>query len=55
MMALGTQAQLVNTCIDLDYKIIINKTEKSFLASDNPAVIYDVFMERMKQIYALGS
>lgn len=55
MMALGTQAQLVNTCIDLDYKIIINKTDKAFMTSDNPAVIYDVFMERMKQIYALGS
>ena len=55
MMALGTQAQLVNTCIDLKYKIIINNTDKTFITSDNPAVIYDLFMQRMKQIYALGS
>ncbi len=55
MMALGTQAQLVNMCVDLNYKIIINETDKAFMTSDNPAVIYDVFMERMKQIYALGS
>lgn len=56
MLALGTQAQLVNTCIDLQYKVLINKTSHSFITSDNPAAIYDQFMERMgNQTYALGS
>lgn len=55
MVAVGTQAQLVNTCIDLQCKILINNTQKSFITSDNPAIVYNVFMERMQQIYALGS
>lgn len=55
MMALGTQAQLINMCRDLKYKILINKSKTAFITSDNPAVTYDIFMERMKQIYALGS
>lgn len=56
MFALGSQAQLINTCIDLEYKILINKTSIPFITSNNPAAIYDQFMERMgNQTYALGS
>lgn len=54
-MALGTQAQLEKICRDLRYKILINHTDKTFITSDNPAVTYDIFMERMTQNYALGS
>lgn len=56
MFALGSQAQLINTCIDLEYKILINKTSIPFITSNNPAAIYDQFMERMgNQTYVLGS
>lgn len=56
MFALGTQAQLINTCIDLKYKVLINNTKIPFITSNNPAAIYDQFMERMgNQVYALGS
>lgn len=56
MFAVGTQAQLINTCIDLKCKFLINKTRIPFITSDNPAVIYNQFLERMKQeSYALGS
>jgi hypothetical protein len=41
---------------DLSVKILVNKTGKSFITSDNPVAKYDQFMERMKQdSYALGS
>ena len=41
---------------DLSVKILVNKTGKSFITSDNPVAKYDQFMERMKQdIYALGT
>lgn len=56
VLALGTQAQLIETCADLKYKILINRTALPFITSDNPAAIYDQFMERMgNKIYALGS
>lgn len=56
VFALGTQAQLINTCIDLNYKILINNTQIPFITSDNPAVLYDQFMERVgNQTYALSS
>ncbi len=55
LSALGNQAQIINLCIDLKYKILINNTKTSFVTSDNPAAMYDQFMERMGQNYALGS
>lgn len=56
LFALGTQAQLVNTCIDLECKILINNAKTPFITSNNPAVLYDQFMERMgNKTYALGS
>lgn len=56
VFALGTQAQLINTCIDLECKILINNTNIPFITSNNPAALYDQFMERMgNQTYALGS
>ena len=56
VLALGSQAQLIETCADLKYKILINRTALPFITSDNPAAIYDQFMERMgNKIYALGS
>lgn len=56
LFALGTQAQLVNICIDLECKILINNTKTPFITSNNPAALYDQFMERMgNKMYALGS
>lgn len=56
VFALGTQTLLINTCIDLECKILINGTKTPFITSNNPAALYDQFMERMgNQTYALGS
>lgn len=56
LFALGTQAQLVNTCIDLECKVLMNNTKIPFVTSDNPACMYDSFLERMDEFtYALGS
>ena len=41
---------------DLSVKILVNKTDKSFIASDNPVAKYNQFMERMRQeTYGLGA
>ena len=56
VLALQTQFQLINTCIDLQFKILINKTKVSFITSNNPAAKYSQFLERMGvKNYALGS
>lgn len=56
LFAIGNQAQLVNTCIDLECKTLINNTRIPFITSDNPACMYDTFLERMAEFtYALGS
>lgn len=56
LFALGNQAQIVNTCIDLECKALINNTRIPFITSDNPACMYDTFLERMNEFtYALGS
>ena len=46
------------SCImsDLSVKILVNKTSKAFITSDNPVAKYDQFIERMRQkTYALGT
>lgn len=41
---------------DLSVKILVNKTDKSFITSDNPVAKYNQFMERMRQeTYGLGA
>ena len=41
---------------DLSVKILVNKTDKSFITSDNPVAKYNQFMERMGQeAYGLGA
>lgn len=56
LLALGTQSQLVNTCIDLECKVLINSTYLSFVTNDNPVCMYDPYFERMGKVnYALGS
>jgi hypothetical protein len=41
---------------DLRVKILVNKTNKSFITSDNPVAKYNQFMERMRQeTYGLGA
>lgn len=56
LTALGIQTQLIDMCIDLSQKVLINKTNVSFVTSDNPVAFYDQFIERMgEDVYALGS
>lgn len=56
LFTLGNHAQIVNTCVDLQMKILINKTGFPFISTDNPACMYSMFMERVgESIYAFGS
>ena len=45
--SLGIQAQMIPTCVDLEQKLSINNTGYAFVTSDNPAVLYNMFFERM--------
>ena len=45
--SLGIQAQMIPTCVDLEQKLLINNTGQAFVTSDNPAVLYNMFFERM--------
>lgn len=45
--SLGIQAQMIPTCVDLEQKLLINNTGHAFVTSDNPAVQYNMFFERM--------
>lgn len=40
--------QLIPLCIDVmrEYKVLINRTKKSFVTSDNPACLYNMFLEK---------
>lgn len=56
MFSLGQHAMMVNTCIDLKMKVLVNKTKTAFITSDNPACMYSMFLERVGDpVYALGS
>lgn len=56
MFSLGQHATMVNTCIDLKMKVLVNKTKTPFITSDNPACMYSMFLERVGDpTYALGS
>ena len=56
LFTLGNHAQLVNTCIDLKMKVLINRTGCPFITSDNPACMYSMFLERVGECtYAFGS
>ena len=48
--------QIKDIMRDLSVKILVNKTDKSFITSDNPVAKYNQFMERMGQeAYGLGA
>ena len=54
--SVNAHAQISDTMRDLSVKILINKTKKAFITSDNPVSKYDQFMERMRQkTYGLGT
>lgn len=56
LFSLGNHAQIINTCVDLKMKILINQTGVPFISSDNPASMYSMFMERVgENTYAFGS
>lgn len=47
IISVGTSAKLISLCRDLKLKILINKTEADLVTSDNPACMYDQFLERI--------
>lgn len=56
VLSVAVYAEISHTIRDLDVKVLINRTDKAFITSDNPVAKYDQFMERMKQgTYGLGS
>ncbi len=58
LLSLGIISQMMGVLADLQpyAKILINKTEKSFITSDNPSCLYDQHFERIGGLdYAMGS
>lgn len=54
--SVDAHAQISDIMRDLSVKILINKTSKAFITSDNPVAKYDQFIERMRQeTYGLGT
>ena len=42
--------QLIPTCIDLmnEFKVLVNRTKVGFTSSDNPACLYNMFLEKVE-------
>ncbi len=56
IFSVGAYAAISDDIRDLDVKILINRTDKAFITSDNPVAKYNQFMERMRQeTYGLGT
>jgi hypothetical protein len=53
-LALSSVAQCLPIAYDLDYKLLINQTDISFITSDNPVIYYNQFME-LKKAFASGT
>jgi hypothetical protein len=54
--SVAAHAQIRDIMRDLSVKILVNKTDKVFITSDNPVAKYNQFMERMRQeTYGLGA
>lgn len=47
-LALSGLESVVENLVDLEYKLLINKTDTSFLTSDFPVVKYNQFLEKQK-------
>jgi hypothetical protein len=47
-MALSPIGQIVDIMSDLDYKLILNRTDNPFISSDFPVVKYNRFLEKLK-------
>ncbi len=47
-MVLSNLSHVVENMLDLDYKLLINKTETPFISSDFPIVKYNQFLESLK-------
>lgn len=46
----------LDVCLDLEYKVLVNKTKIPFLSSDNPVCQYNQFFEAQKRFHSgLGS
>lgn len=49
MFGIGNHLRLIPTMLDLQIKILINNMSHSFITSDNPACLYNMFMEKCGQ------
>lgn len=47
-LLLSNSSGMMNVISDLDYKLLINKTDKPFISSDFPVVKYNQFLEQAK-------
>lgn len=47
LMSIESHLRLIPLCIDLECKMLVNKTSIPFITSDNPACPYNQFLERI--------
>src|SRR5690606_17532681 len=45
---MGHISQLTDNILDLEIKLLVNKTDVPFIASDNPIVLYNSYLEKKK-------
>ena len=56
VLSVAVYAEISDNIRDLDVKVLINRTDKAFITSDNPVAKYNQFMERMRpETYGLGA
>lgn len=46
-LSLSALPMLIDLCADLDFKLIINNTNKPFITSDNPVIRYNQYLEKL--------
>lgn len=51
-LLLSNSVKMIDVISDLDYKLLINKTNKPFISSDFPIVKYNQFLEQAKWQYS---
>ncbi len=51
-LSVYTHLQLIPSCIDLmnEFKVLVNRTKVGFVTSDNPACLYNMFLEKVEHI-----
>jgi len=54
-LSLSNMHEIAKNIIDLEYKLLINKTNKPFISSDYPVIKYNQFLELKKWTYSKTS